>query len=109
MPNIQLIVAAVIFMIVAGLATTTYVLYQSNSTKSAQIAQQSQALSVQEKTINSLTAQAAEIAAKHQQLNAAYALAEQRLQQRTRSLAPAVGEPDTAIHDLGAAIEGGGR
>lgn len=77
--NIRLIFAAVVFTIIAGLAGTVYVQHLENNAKTAEIAQQTQALAMQKETISNLTAQAAEIARKHQELNAAYAEAEQRL------------------------------
>ncbi|MCK2054765.1 hypothetical protein [Methylobacterium sp. 37f] len=107
--NIQMIIAAVVFTIIAGLSTMVYVQYQQNSAKDAKISQQSQALTVQERTISSLTAQAAEIESKHLVLGEAYAEAERRLRARTRKPEPTVGARDEYINDLGRAIEGAAR
>ncbi|KQO67240.1 hypothetical protein [Methylobacterium sp. Leaf89] len=107
--NIQLIVAAVIFTVIAGLSTMVYVQYQENQAKTAKISQQAQALTVQERTISSLTAQAAEIERKHLVLSEAYADAETRLRARTRRAEPTVGDTDEDIKTLGRAIEGAAR
>ena len=107
--NIQLIIATVVFTVVAGLSATVYVQHLENGAKDAKISQQSQALAVQERTISSLTAQAAEIERKHLILSDAYADAERRLQTRTRRAEPVVGETDEDINALGKAIEGAAR
>jgi hypothetical protein len=107
--NIQLTIAAVVFTVIAGLSTMVYVQYQENQAKTAKISQQAQALTVQERTISSLTAQAAEIERKHVVLSEAYADAERRLQTRTRRAEPNVGTADEDINTLGRAIEGAAR
>lgn len=107
--NIQLIIAAVVFTVIAGLSTMVYVQHLENSAKDAKISQQSQALTMQERTISSLTAQAAEIESKHLILSEAYAEAESRLRSRTRRAEPTVGEADEDINALGTAIEGAAR